>query len=200
MGVALRVWGDRACFTRPECKVERYSYPVITPSAARGILEAIHWKPEMSRWIIERIHVLKLGSYDSVKRNELTMDTTKQKKGLPIQRSTTFLKDVEYVIEARVDSIDPQLVGKHLGIFRQRASKGQCFQRPYLGCREFTADFELLEYPAVRYGELGNRDFGLMFFDFDRSEVGVPRAKFYCAAMVEGIIVIPHPDSEEIKC
>ena len=163
MSIKLHVWGNYACFTRPEMKVERVSYDVMTPSAARGILEAIHWKPAI-RWVVERIHVLKPIRFQSIRRNEVASrisDANVRKSmksgdlsGLRLvveddrqQRATIALYKVGYVIEARfeptpkwgLDDSD----GKHLDIFNRRARKGQCFHRPCLGMREFPADFEL---------------------------------------------------------
>jgi len=160
-GVRLHVWGDRACFTRPETKVERVSYDVMTPSAARGILEAIHWKPSI-RWIVDRIHVLKPIRYESIRRNELGHKIAERNvqaamaagatNGLAViieddrqQRAATVLKDVGYLIDAHFEltsSADPgETEGKHLDTFRRRAEKGKCFHRPCLGTREFAADF-----------------------------------------------------------
>ena len=164
-GIKLHVWGDRACFTRPEMKVERVSYDTMTPSAARGILEAIHWKPAV-RWVVDRIHVLKPIRFENLRRNELghkipagnvlralNRGTT---EGLHTlieddrqQRATTLLREVAYVIEAHFvltgAAEADDTAAKHLAMFNRRAAKGQCFHRPYLGTREFAADFALVE-------------------------------------------------------
>lgn len=144
--VSIRVWGDYACFSRPEFKVERVSYPVITPSAARGVLEAIFWRPEM-RYEIRRIGILALGSQTTILRNELS-----DRQGrTPIvveakrqQRSSLILKDVDYVIEAAVllrpHAADP--LAKYLDQVERRVARGQYHHTPYLGTREFAADFE----------------------------------------------------------
>lgn len=170
--IRLHVSGDFACFTRPEMKVERVSYDVITPSAARGILEAIYWKPQI-RWVIDRIHVIKPIRFTNIRRNEVgskaTAPTAAAMKGEPVpaigiliedqrqQRASTLLRDVAYVIEAHFDLLDSRLekggpeipaneaAGKHLDIFRRRARAGQCFHQPCLGTREFPARFQLLE-------------------------------------------------------
>ncbi|MDD2599923.1 MAG: type I-C CRISPR-associated protein Cas5c [Kiritimatiellae bacterium] len=163
--ITLRVWGDFACFTRPEMKVERVSYPFITPSAARGIFEAIYWEPEMY-YLIDTIHVIKRGSWFSTRRNEVTtvisMDNTKQwmkspEKVSPIcagggaadgtQRNMLALRDVEYLITAEIKltkRADPKCcnIGKYLGQIKRRAVSGKCFHRPYLGVREFDACFD----------------------------------------------------------
>jgi CRISPR-associated protein Cas5d len=170
--IRLNISGDFACFTRPELKVERVSYDVITPSAARGILEAIYWKPQI-RWVIDRIHVLKPIRFTNIRRNEVgskaTAPTAAAMNGetvTPIgiliederqQRAATLLRDVAYVIEAHLDILDLRMnpgeeekpanhvAGKHLDIFTRRARTGQCFHQPCLGNREFPARFELLE-------------------------------------------------------
>jgi CRISPR-associated protein Cas5d len=174
--IRLHISGDFACFTRPEMKVERVSYDVITPSAARGILEAIYWKPQI-RWVIDRIHILKPIRFTNIRRNEVgskaTAPTAAAMKGefvTPIgilvederqQRAATLLRDVAYVIEAHFDVLPPYILdkggqevsrsaceNKHLDIFTRRARAGQCFHQPCLGNREFPARFELLERGA----------------------------------------------------
>jgi CRISPR-associated protein Cas5d len=170
--IKLHISGDLACFTRPEMKVERVSYDVITPSAARGILEAIYWKPQI-RWGIDRIHVLKPIQFTNIRRNEVAVRASAPKlaamKGETVpfagiliedqrqQRAATLLKDVAYVIEAGIKILDyrfekngPEIppndcAGKHLDMFKRRALKGQCFHQPCLGNREFPARFQLLD-------------------------------------------------------
>ncbi len=147
MGIDIKVWGEFACFTRPEFKVERVSYPVITPSAARGILEAIYWKPQI-RYRIQRIGILKLGGQWSLLRNEIS--SRQSNRGQPIvvdnnrqQRTSLVLKDVAYRIQAWIEPRNGETnIAKHLDCFRRRAERGQYFHKPYLGCREFAADFE----------------------------------------------------------
>lgn len=171
-GIRLHVTGDYALFTRPEMKAERVSYDVITPSAARGVLEAIYWKPQI-RWVIDRLHVLRPIQFTSVRRNEVAskiplaparaaMRAGTGSVGLAIeedrqQRAALLLRDVAYVIEAHFDVLDfrferggselpaKDCEGKHLDLFTRRARAGQCFQQPYFGCREFPARFTLLE-------------------------------------------------------
>ncbi|MBZ9558376.1 MULTISPECIES: type I-C CRISPR-associated protein Cas5c [unclassified Modicisalibacter] len=212
-GVRLHIWGERACFTRPEMKVERVSYDVITPSAARGILEAIHWKPAI-RWCIDRIHVLKPIHFESIRRNEVghklpASTVTKAMKAGRVddvhyfvdqgrqQRAATILRDVGYVIEAhfeftpRADNSDSP--GKHLDIFNRRARQGQCFHMPCLGTREFPAAFELVEseaeMPVVDTQLHGERDLGFMLHDIDFASGKTPR--FFRARMVDGVIEVP---------
>ena len=161
MGIKLHIWGDYACFTRPEMKVERVSYDMITPSAARGILEAIHWKPAI-RWVIDTIHVLKPIRFESIRRNEvgskisaskvcggMKRKTTEDLYSLieedRQQRASTVLRHVGYIIEAHFELTEQagadDNVGKHLDIFNRRARKGQCFHQPCMGTREFIAHF-----------------------------------------------------------
>jgi len=221
-GIKLHIWGDYACFTRPEMKVERVSYDVITPSAARGILEAIHWKPAI-RWVIDRIHVLKPIRFESIRRNELgnckvsisnvnkaikknsteslhfLIDEGKNRQ----QRATTLLKDVGYVIEAHFELTDKagieDTVGKHLDIFNRRARKGQYFHQPCLGNREFPAYFALIESDgALPPSQLANetRDLGWMLHDIDFSKDVKP--KFFRAELKNGVIEVPPFDGVEV--
>ncbi len=217
-GIKLRVWGDYACFTRPEMKVERVSYDVMTPSAARGILEAIHWKPAI-RWVIERIHVLRPIKFDNVRRNEVSSKIPKpnpatamrDKKPLFFlvdeggnrqQRASTLLRDVEYVIEAHFELTDnagaEDNEGKHLDIFRRRAKKGQFFHQPALGCREFPASFELVEDHVPESCYAGqSKDLGYMLLDIDFGNDMTPL--FFRATMENGIISPPSPLCMEVR-
>ena len=219
-GVKLHVWGDYACFTRPEMKVERVSYDAMTPSAARGILEAIHWKPAI-RWNVDRIHVLKPIRFENLRRNELghKISAANVRKAvktgnagmLPTvveddrqQRATTLLRDVAYVIEAHfllTDAAEPDdTEAKHLSMFNRRAAKGQCFHRPYLGTREFAADFELVTDempPSALPKDQRNRDLGWMLHDLDYRRGMAPR--FFRASIRNGVIAVPAPESDEVK-
>jgi len=182
--IRLKIWGEYACFTRPEMKVERVSYDVITPSAARGVLEAIYWKPQV-RWVVERIHVLRPIRFTNLRRNEVASKASaaNAKKAMngsssnPLglyveldrqQRAATILRDVAYAIEARfelLDDIDP--VAKHYNIFKRRAEQGQYFHHPYLGTREFPCDFEWIEgeLPETDDSLRGERDLGYVLHD-----------------------------------
>lgn len=207
------VWGERACFTRPEMKVERVSYDVITPSAARGILEAIHWKPAI-RWSVDRIQVLKPIRFESLRRNEVGGKLSSGGVGKAMkagrtdglitfvdedrqQRAATILRDVAYVIEAhfelteKADASDS--VGKHLDIFNRRARKGQYFHSPCLGVREFPASFQLLEpgvaEPIADDALQGERDLGWMLHDIDFADNMTPH--FFRAQMLNGLIEVP---------
>lgn len=215
--VALRVWGDFACFTRPEMKVERVSYDVMTPSAARGVLEAVYWKPEI-RWVIRRIHVLNPIRFTNIRRNELggvgPSDRTLKSyldgsKGTVLsqvieddrqQRAATILQDVAYVIEAHYEVIrgnDPPQ--KHFEMFKRRASKGQCFHRPYLGCREFVADFDWHEGdpPAHHESLAGEKDLGFMLHDIDFANEMTPH--FFRASLNNGVVEVPAFTSSEVR-
>ncbi len=207
-GIKLLVRGDYACFTRPEMKVERVSYDVITPSAARGILEAIHWKPAI-RWVIDRIHVLKPIRFESIRRNEVASKIPAGKvktamknnslKGLGLatdqdrqQRATLALRDVAYGIEAHFEMTEKaggaDNPAKHLDMFTRRAQTGQCFHRPALGVREFPAWFEGVEdFPATELPESAqNRDLGWMLYDIDFAHGRTPQ--FFRARLEKGII------------
>ncbi len=207
-GIKLLIRGDYACFTRPEMKVERVSYDVITPSAARGILEAVHWKPAI-RWLIDRIHVLRPIRFETIRRNEVghKIPASKAKSamnrgdpaGLQMlvdenrqQRATLALRDVAYVIEAHFEMTDRAGPGdnpaKHFDMFRRRAGKGQCFHRPALGCREFVADFEWVdEMPeSTLRADQRTRDLGWMLYDIDFANANRPM--FFRARMKDGVI------------
>lgn len=230
-GIKLEVWGDYASFNRPEMKVERMSYELMTPSAARGILEAIYWKPQF-RWVVDQIRVLAPIRFTHVRRNELgckiPADTVKtiRNRGsgtLAIavedhrqQRAARILRDVRYGIEAHVEVLDPterdgglldHPEAKHLEAFKRRASKGQCFHHPYLGCREFPASFRLLAddepfqpCPAELEGE---RDLGYMLWDVvfrddphgdiiesSRGRRCRAEPRFFLAWMMDGVVKV----------
>ena len=212
-GIRLHIEGEHALFTRPEMKVERVSYDVITPSAARGIVEAIYWKPAI-RWVIDRIQVLNEIRFDTIRRNEVASKIpassarSAMKKGTleglvncvdegRQQRAASVLKDVAYVIEAHFELTDKaeegDSIGKHLDIFNRRARKGQCFQMPCLGVREFPANFTLLKDgdPARESHEslIAEKDLGWMLHDLDFKNAMTPR--FFRASIKDGWIDIP---------
>ena len=219
-GIRLKVWGERACFTRPEMKVERVSYDVITPSAARGILEAIHWKPAI-RWHIDQITVLNSIRFESIRRNEvggkLAAGTVKaaMKAGNTAavvsfvdqdrqQRATTLLRNVAYIIDAHFELTDKaetgDNAGKHLDIFNRRVGKGQCFHTPCLGTREFPANFELVEENFSAQPDeslVGDKDLGWMLHDIDFQNDCT--AHYFRACMKDGVIEIPRFNAEEVK-
>lgn len=214
--LCIRVWGERACFTRPEMKVERVSYDVITPSAARGVLEAILWKPQM-RWIIERIDVLKPIRKTSVRRNEVghkasvdnlmaAMAGRSARLGLDIedsrqQRAAVLLRDVDYLAHARIGLTERagpnDSIAKYVEMFRRRAAAGQCFHRPYLGNREFAAEFALVEGEPPAPIE-DSRDLGWMLYDIDYS-AAKPMPLFFEARLEAGSLAVPAPNSLELR-
>jgi CRISPR-associated protein Cas5d len=216
-GIRLLVSGQWALFTRPEMKVERVSYDVMTPSAARGILEAIHWKPSIS-WIVEEVHVLKPIRFQSIRRNEVGAKASTRAIGTATktgdignlvliveenrqQRASTVLADVAYVICARFE-LTPKAgaddnEGKHLDTFNRRARKGQCFHQPCLGTREFPAQFELIEPGAPLPKAIDEtRELGFMLYDIDHA--GDRASMFFRATLDQGVVRVPAPDSPEI--
>ncbi len=227
----IEVWGDYACFTRPEMKVERVSYDVITPSAARAVFEAIFWKPAI-RWNVTKIEILQPIKWISVRRNEIGKVMSPQTKQIFIeedrqQRAGLFLRDVRYRIFAELEFISPvnrkpnrlevpielvepeeQLLigkdenpGKYNAMFERRARKGQCFNQPYLGCREFSAHFRLIEDPEKEKNHtIGESyDLGFMLYDMDFSDEKNPGAMFFRVQMNNGVIIVPQRDSEEVR-
>ncbi len=205
-GVKLHVWGDYACFTRPEMKVERVSYDVMTPSAARGILEAVHWKPEI-RWIIDQICVLNPIRFDNFRKNEVSrkLSSENAKKAffsgdlsdlhidvdeIRQQRAMRVLRHVSYVIAAHFEMTNKgndDAPAKHYEIFRRRAEKGQCFHRPSLGLREFAANFAWIETVPTSTLE-GSQDLGWMLYDIDFGRSCSPM--FFHAKMIDGLLDI----------
>lgn len=218
-GIRLKVWGDYGCFTRPEMKVERVSYDVMTPSAARGILEAIHWKPAIT-WVVDAIHVLEPVRFQSIRRNEVGHKAPAGKiksamkrgdlEGLNLlvdedrqQRASTVLVKPAYVIEAHFELTSKAGAedneGKHLDIFNRRAARGQCFHQPCLGTREFAAGFELITPEASLPPAISeSRDLGFMLYDIDHAAPGRP-SLFFRAMMENGVVKVPHPSSPEVR-
>jgi len=218
-GVRLKVSGDRACFTRPEMKVERVSYDVMTPSAARGILEAIHWKPAIS-WVIDAIHVLKPIRFHTLRRNEvghkapagkiktamnrgdleglrILVDEDRQQRAATILSEVAYLIDAHFVMSAKAGPGDNE--GKHLDVFNRRAARGQCFHQPCLGTREFDARFELIALDAPMPAAIDeDRDLGFMLYDIDHQAPGRP-SLFFRARLDKGILRVPAPGSAEIR-
>ena len=203
--LSVKLWGDYACFTRPEMKVERVTYPVMTPSAARGALEAIFWKPQIS-WRIEEIHVLKPIAYASLLRNEINnRQTARVARGWAksgggydasanrAQRHTLALRDVAYVVRAQPvlrDGINDN-IAKYRDQFRRRVASGRCFATPYLGCREFSAAFgeaEPGDTPIARSEDLGLM---LLDIDYDRDGSGRGTPRFFCASLQSGVLRVP---------
>jgi CRISPR-associated protein Cas5d len=224
--VSVKVWGDYACFSRPEFKVERVSYPIITPSAARGVLEAIYWKPAF-RYQIRRIHVLRLGSQTSILRNEIAEKqgtSPFQAEDKRQQRTSLVLKNVAYMIEAEIvlRPFARDEIGGYLDQFNRKVRRGQCHHTPCLGAREFSAFFEP---PSDEdRGDLASTaltvDFGQMLFDLafveakcqgeyamefwrpekerSRRVQGFARPLFFRAQVIEGILRVPPEKYDEL--
>ena len=235
-GFCLEVSGDYACFTRPEMKVERVSYDVITPSAARGVYSAIFWKSAI-RWRITRIEVLNPIRWTTIRRNEVSDVANPRSAGIFIeekrqQRAGLILRDVRYRLYAEFDFIAPEMrspsanpppewladaeeweLSRHFGakpdekeakyaaMFDRRATKGQYFMHPYLGCREFSCkEIRLVKRPEQESLRPipETRDLGFMLYDMDFSNPKDIKPMFYRPKMVDGVIAVPHPDSEEV--
>lgn len=215
----LEVWGDWACFTRPELKVERVSYDVITPSAARAIFEAILFKRYAMRWQVTKIEVLNPIKWATIRRNEVSAVAGKS----PIfiedkrqQKNSLLLQDVHYRIYAKLVFIpvkdrpdeafnkhqpsNDENPMKYYQMFERRASQGQCFTQPYLGCREFAANWKYIDNTEQLEPSLKeDRDLGIMLYDMDfERNPQKPDAMFYRASMKQGVIVVPDKDSEEV--
>ena len=222
----LKVWGDYACFTRPEMKVERVSYDVMTPSAARAIFEAILWKPAI-QWVVERIEVMRPIRWTSVRRNEVASKAVLGKHDFFVeedrqQRAGLILKDVCYRIHGRMalkhTAGEGDSAAKFMGMFERRATKGQCVMQPYLGCREFSAFFEWLPEGSDGTTPIPEtRNLSLMLYDMGfRPEeggavsfksvtdagwgtvTGKARPLFFRATLEDGVLSVPPPDSPEV--
>jgi len=217
----LELSGPYACFTRPEMKVERVSYDVMTPSAARACFEAILWKPAI-RWHVRKIEVLKPVRWINLRRNEVTSvvsvaNVKKAMSGTEVdlsiyadnsseraQRAGLFLRDVAYRVHADLHVLPGTAPDntpmKFREMFERRARKGQCVNQPYLGCREFAAAFRLVddpdsEMPAI----METRDLGFMLHDLDFSNPADPQPRFFRARMENGVVNVPAWDSEEVR-
>ena len=218
-GVRIKIQGEYACFTRPEMKGERVSYDVPTPSALRGILEAIHWKPAIT-WHIDAIHVMRPIRFESIRRNEVASKVPAvggyMKSGKPlfmlvederVQRGALVLRHVEYYVEAHFTLTDKagqgDNEGKHLDIFNRRLKKGQVYHQPCLGCREFPAFVEPVEgnipTSPLAEGPEGNKSLGWMLYDIDFSEAADKAPMFFQANLERGIVHIPPATSPEVK-
>ena len=204
-GFCLEVSGDYACFTRPEMKVERVSYDVITPSAARGIFTAIFWKPAI-RWRITKIEVLNPIRWTSIRRNEVSAVASPRSDGIFVedvrqQRAGLILRDVHYRLRAEFDMVSGEDPSKYAAMFDRRATNGQYFMHPYLGCREFSCrEIRLVKNPELESTNpiSETRDLGFMLYDMDYSDGKDIKPMFYRPKMVDGVIVVPHPESEEV--
>ena len=208
-GVKVSVWGDYALFSRPELKVERCSYDMMTPSAARGVLEAIYWHPGM-RWVIDKIYVRNPIQFTSVRRNEvkskiLAGNVLQAYNGADkplyistkediVQRASLLLCNVSYVIEAHFEMTEKANAsdnpGKFKDIIMRRLRRGECFHMPYFGCREFPANFALCEEEEIHtaYDVVSEKDLGLMLYDMDYSDPENIQPMFFRAVMRHGVV------------
>lgn len=241
----LEVWGDYACFTRPEMKVERVSYDVPTPSAVRAVFESIFWKPAI-RWQVQKIEVLNPIKWISVRRNEVSAVMSERSSGILIednrqQRAGLFLRDVRYRFYSVLEYLplekrknnkhgivteylwypdekefmkeeiksweekqelprNDETPGKYLAIFERRAKKGQCFNQPFLGTREFSCNFKLVDDPSSEEKPISEtRELGFMLYDMDFTDLNNPQPMFFKAKIEDGIVKVPPLESEEIR-
>lgn len=235
-GFCLEVAGEFACFTRPEMKVERVSYDVITPSAARSIFDAILWKPAI-RWQVNRIEVMNPIRWTTIRRNEVANVASPRSDGILIedsrqQRAGLVLRDVRYRLHAefafipldkRTGALNPspewltdeeeqalyrqaearsdEKEAKYAAMFDRRATKGQCFTQPYLGCREFSCSLRLVKRPDEEPDRpvQETRELGWMLYDLDYSNPKDIKPMFYRPTMVNGVIQVPDVNSEEVR-
>ena len=218
MSIQVEVWGDMACFTRPEMKTERVSYDVMTPSAARGLIEAIYWHPGL-RWFIDRIRVCAPIRFSNLRRNEVkavvsaraartVMERGRGELYLATpqeiqQRATLLLRDVRYVIEAHFELTDRAAPGDNPGKFQdimlRRLKRGQFYHQPCFGCREFPAHFALCQSLPPCPPELaGERDLGWMLYDLDYSDPENIRPLFFRARLQDGVLQVPDRFSGEV--
>lgn len=207
-GVRIECWGDYACFTRPEMKVERVSYDIMTPSAARGLVEAIYWHPGL-RYVIDAIGLMSPIQFTNVRRNEvkskilsssvLKNGTSGESLGIVttqeiVQRASTILKDVHYYIDLHFKMTEKANAGDNPGKFKEmlsrRARKGQCYHQPYLGCREFPASFRLVEDDEVVQVYPESRDLGYMLYDMDYSDGEHIIPRFFRAKLEDGVLYL----------
>lgn len=206
----LEVTGPFACFTRPEMKVERVSYDVMTPSAARSVFEAILWKPAI-RWRVHRIEVLRPIRWMNLRRNEVSavVSTRDAQQAMTAecgdlgfniedkrqQRAALLLRDVAYRIHAQLEAVTDEArsnPSKYIDMFTRRANKGQCVNQPYLGCREFAADFRLVENVHTATAAIAEtRELGWMLHDLDFSHANDPQPRFFNAKMQAGVVEVP---------
>ena len=219
MAIQVEVWGDYACFTRPEMKTERVSYDCITPSAARGILESIYWHPGL-RWVIDRIHVCAPIHFTNIRRNEVK-DVISARKVKAVmekgqgelylatpesiqQRAAMVLTNVRYVIDAHFVMTDNAAPGDNPGkfqdILKRRLERGRFYSMPYFGTREFSAHFRRCEtLPPCPEDLKGTCDLGWMLWDMDYRDPENITPKFFRASLRDGVMTVPPPGSGEVR-
>ena len=220
MPIRFETWGRYACFSRPEMKVERVSYDIMTPSAARGLIESIYWHHGI-RWIVDRIHVLAPIRFTNLRRNEVkstisarsaktVMDRGRGELYLATsqdiqQRASLLLQDVRYVIEAHFSILPEKAAvgdnpGKFQDIATRRIAKGQFYHQPCFGCREFPAHFApCQDIPPCPEELRGERDLGYMLYDMDYTDPKDIRPLFFRAVLRDGVLHVPPRDSEEVR-
>ena len=219
MSIKLEVWGDYALFTRPEMKAERVSYDIITPSAARGLIEAIYWHPGM-RLHIDRIHVCAPIRFTNLRRNEVKSTISARNARTVMERGTgelylctsediqqraaMLLRDVRYVIETHFTMTEKASPGDNPGkfqdIIKRRIKKGQFYHQPCFGCREFPAQFRLCEaLPSCPEELKGKRDLGWMLYDMDYTHPENITPLFFRGILEDGVLEVPPFDSEEVR-
>lgn len=219
MAISLEVWGNYALFTRPEMKVERVSYDVMTPSAARGLIEAIYWHPGM-RWYVDRIRVCAPIQFTSLRRNEVKSTISARSARTVMergkgdlylctskdiqQRAALLLRDVRYVIEAHFEMTEKAAQGDNPGKFqdivKRRIQRGQFYHQPCFGCREFPAQFRLCEKIPPCPKELEEeRDLGWMLYDMDYTDPQNITPLFFRGILQNGVLEVPPWDSEEVR-
>ena len=218
MSISVEVWGDYACFSRPEMKVERVSYDVMTPSAARGLLEAIYWHPGM-KWVVDRIHVCAPIRFTNIRRNEVK-DTASARKAQTVmekggelylaapesiqQRAAMVLRDVRYVIDAHFEmtarATPADNPGKFQDIMCRRLEKGQFYHQPCFGVREFPSHFKpCTQLPSCPEELKGEKDLGWMLLDLDYSDPENITPHFFRAVLRDGVLDVPPMYSEEVR-
>ena len=220
MAIQVEVWGDYACFTRPEMKTERVSYDCMTPSAARGMLESLFWHPGL-KWVIDRIHVCAPIRFTNIRRNEVkdTIPWRKIERAMQTgqgddlylvtsksiqQRAAMVLTNVRYVIDAHFVMTDNAAPGDNPGkfqdILKRRLERGQFYSMPYFGTREFPAHFRRCEtLPPCPEDLKGIRDLGWMLWDMDYRDPENITPKFFRASLRDGVMTVPPPGSGEVR-
>lgn len=217
MAISVEVWGDYACFSRPEMKVERVSYDVMTPSAARGLIEAIYWHPGL-KWVIDQIRVCAPIRFTNIRRNEVK-DTIKASAAEKMmkggaaswiatpeciqQRAAMVLRDVHYVVEAHFEMTEKASPGDNPGKFQdivmRRLQKGQFYHQPCFGVRGFPAHFQLCEaLPMCPAELLGRKDLGWMLYDMDYTDPADIKPMFFRAVLEDGVLIVPSEMSGEV--
>lgn len=218
MSISVEVWGDYACFSRPELKTERVSYDVMTPSAARGLLDAIYWHPGM-RWVVDRIHVCAPIRFTNIRRNEVKdiISARNAKAAMESgeeiylatsesiqQRAAMVLRDVRYVIDAHFEmtarATPTDNPGKFQDIMRRRVEKGQFYHQPCFGVREFPAQFKPCEeLPPCPEELAGEKGLGWMLLDLDYSDRENITPRFFRAVLRDGVLEVPPMYSQEVR-